>query len=133
EGPHQLGIRVARAARGILAGRAQRPHAPLRPRVVRAREEQPRVARRLRERRPGHPGRGARRGAGMSRDGAGSTVARLLPVLGALAYFAAGLLWLGAGSRAGGSVFAPGSAFDTSPTGLSLARRYLAGRAGRPG
>jgi len=69
----------------------------------------------------------------MSRDGAGSAVARLLPVLGALAYFAAGLLWLGAGSRAGGSVFAPGSTFDTSPTGLSLARRYLAGRAGRPG
>lgn len=53
--------------------------------------------------------------------------------LGALAYFAAALLWLGSASRAGDTVFPPGSAFDISPAGLSLAHRYLSGRVGRPG
>lgn len=59
--------------------------------------------------------------------------ARAMVWLGALAYFAAALAWLGSGSPLGESVFPPGSAFDTSPTGLSLARRYLEGRVGRPG
>jgi hypothetical protein len=59
--------------------------------------------------------------------------ARAVVWLGALAYFAAALAWLGSASRAGDTVFPPGSAFDTSPTGLSLAHRYLTGRVGRPG
>ena len=52
---------------------------------------------------------------------------RLLPFLGVLAFAVAGLLWLARGP--GGSERArPGSTFDTSPSGSSLALAYLQGR-----
>ncbi|HET8643984.1 MAG TPA: DUF4350 domain-containing protein [Vicinamibacteria bacterium] len=59
--------------------------------------------------------------------------ARAFTWAGALAYFVAALAWVGAQPRAGERLFPKGSSFDTSDAGLSLARRYLADRAGRPG
>ena len=55
---------------------------------------------------------------------------RLLPLLGVLAYAVAGLLWLAHGPG-GSEPVRPGSSFDTSPSGASLAFAYLQGR-GRP-
>lgn len=59
--------------------------------------------------------------------------ARAVAWAGALAYFAAVLAWLGARPAAGAKLFPAGSAHNTSDAGLSLARRYLAARAGHPG
>jgi hypothetical protein len=52
---------------------------------------------------------------------------------GALAYFAAVLVWMGGRAAVGTRLFPPGSAYDTSDSGLSLARRYLVARTGQPG
>ena len=51
---------------------------------------------------------------------------RLLTVLGALAYAVAGLVWLAHGPG-GSEPLRPGSSFDTSPSGASLAFAYLQG------
>jgi hypothetical protein len=59
-------------------------------------------------------------------------LARAVAWGGALAYFAAMLAWVGGRRVAGESLFPAGSSFSTAEAGLSLARRYLAGRVGRP-
>jgi hypothetical protein len=56
-------------------------------------------------------------------------VRRLVPFLGVVAFAAAGLLWLAQGSG-GSDRSSPGSSFDTSPKGTSLAFAYLEGRRG---
>jgi hypothetical protein len=56
-------------------------------------------------------------------------VKRLLPFLGVLAFAVAGLVWLARGP-AGSERARPGSTFDTSPSGASLALAYLQGRGG---
>ena len=56
---------------------------------------------------------------------------RILPLLGVLAYAAAGLLWLAHGPG-GSEPPRPGSSFDTSPSGASLALAYLQGRGDGP-
>jgi hypothetical protein len=60
-------------------------------------------------------------------------LARAAVWAGALAYFAAVLAWMGGRPGAGGSLFPAGSAHNTSDSGVSLARRYLAARTGQPG
>jgi hypothetical protein len=49
----------------------------------------------------------------------------LVPWLAVGTFLCAGLLWLGQQRRLEGDAFGPGSAFDASPRGLSLAWRYL--------
>lgn len=66
-------------------------------------------------------------------SGPSGGLARAAVWAGALGYFAAALAWIGAPPGARGKLFPAGSAYDTSEKGLSLARRYLAARAGRPG
>jgi hypothetical protein len=56
-------------------------------------------------------------------------VKRLFPFLGVLAFAASGLLWLAHGPG-GSEPSRPGSTFDTSPKGASLAFAYLQGRPG---
>jgi hypothetical protein len=54
-------------------------------------------------------------------------VRRLLPFLGVLAFAVSGLLWLARDS--GSERSRPGSTFDTSRSGASLALAYLQGAA----
>jgi hypothetical protein len=56
-------------------------------------------------------------------------VRRLFPFLGVLAFAASGLLWLAHGPG-GSEPSRPGSTFDSSPKGTSLAFAYLQGRPG---
>jgi hypothetical protein len=56
-------------------------------------------------------------------------VRRLVPFLGVLAFAASGLLWLAHGPG-GSEPSRPGSTFDSSPKGTSLAFAYLEGRPG---
>jgi len=60
-------------------------------------------------------------------------LARAVTWAGALAYFAAVLLWVRGQPGAREQVFPAGSAFNTAAEGTSLARRYLADRRGRAG
>ena len=62
-----------------------------------------------------------------------TAVERAIAWAGALAYFAAALAWMAAQPGARDQLFPAGSAFNTTEHGLSLARRYLLARAGRPG
>jgi hypothetical protein len=60
-------------------------------------------------------------------------LARAVTWAGALAYFVAALWWVRGQPGAREQVFPAGSVFNTAPEGVSLARRYLASRAGRRG